>query len=660
MIDDVTVRAQLKDELSRPAKKLEDQLERTGRAADKMASPRRNRELAKQDRLYQQLTRNVRKLDRGLTGMSRRFGDFFGRQLRRAALTVGALTASVGFFGLRSASEFEQTQIAFEGLLGSVQKGQRLFEDLREFNKRSPFELGDITGAARQLLGFQFQESQILPLVRSAADAASALGVGAAGLDRIILNLGQVQATGKVTGRELRDFATVGFPGYGIVADILGTTRDEIKALGDDAEVSADQFITAVMGMQGPLQQFEGMAERQQKSLWGLWSNVKDIFQTQLADPTTGAFVPLLDKLRPMLDLDSGTIPLLLDQAVRQLGPPIVDLLGMIVDLGVEALPVLQPLLAALITGLGTLANEITPGIRELVPVADELAASFGDFFEVLAPQMPALVDATVALVGVLPDFVRHLGSLARLVTPIANVVSSLLEIDGVSSVVGGVLVALLGYRALSSVTRTVIGFAGALRGLAGAQAAVAATTVAGGVAGGVGGGGWGPVMVGGGGRAPRPKGVPTMWGRAGGFLKSIGRSAAAFIGLDMVLDNWDPSSRNGIGDDLKLIGGSALTAGAVSKSPLATLFTASVATGLTGAQRLMGATGSGGEAAVPSAVAAAQARGVQMQRIDVGGITVNAPNANPKEVAREVARQLDSTLDRRIRRFEDERDRRQ
>lgn len=634
MIDDVTVRAQLRDELSRPAKKLEQQLERTGRAADKVASPRRNRDLARQDRLYHQLTRSVGRLDRGLTGMSRRFGDFFGRQLRRAAFTVGALTSAVGFFGLRSASQFEQTQIAFDGLLGSVEKGQRLFEQLQEFNRRSPFELGDITGAARQLLGFQFQESQILPLVRASADAASALGAGAAGLDRIILNLGQVQATGKVTGRELRDFATVGFPGYALVADILGVTRDEIKALGDDAEVSADQFIDAVINMQGPLQQFEGMAERQQKSLWGLWSNIKDIFQIRLV----GAMQPLLDKLRPMLDLESGTVPLLLDRIVTEFGPPMVDLLGMIVDLGVEALPVLQPLLVALVTGLGTLTREILPGVRELVPVADDLAVSFGDFFEALAPQMPELVDAVVALVGVLPEFVRHLGSLARLVTPIANVVSGLLEMEGVDTVVGGALVALLGYRALSGVTKTVIGFASALRGLAGAQAAVAATTVAGGV----GGGGWGPVVVGG----------------RSGLRRAALRGGSALAGGALVGSAWRPEDRS-LGGDARLIGGAAALGFGLG-GPWGALAGGAIGTGVAGGQRIVDALqgDSNRVPRQPSAVAAARAAGVQMQPVNVD-VSVTSPNADPVQVANEVARQIPGAIRQGIDRHRDERDRR-
>ena len=560
MIDDVTVRARLKDELSRPAKKVEDQLERTAKAADKLASPRRNRELGRTDRSFANLTRTLGRLDRGLLGVSQRMGDFVGRQLRRATVGMAAFTGAVGFFGLKSASSFEQTQIAFEGLLGSAERGQRLFRDLQEYNKRSPFGLEDVTGAARQLLGFQFDETQILPLVKSSADAAAALGAGAAGLDRIILNLGQVQATGKVTGRELRDFATVGFPGYALVADILGVTREEIKALGDDAEVSADQFIRAVIDMQGPLQQFSGMAEKQQKSLAGLWSNIKDIWQVRLV----GAMDPLLDKLRPMLDLQSGSVPALLDQAVTSLGPPMVELLGLVVDLAVGALPVVQPILTALISGVALLVDTALPGLSALGPVTDDLVLAIGEFFDVLAPQMPVLVEAFVSLVGVLPEFVQLLGRLATLVTPIANVVNGLLALDGADTVVAGLLATLLGYQALRSVATAVAAMATALFALGDAQLFASAAGAASGGVGGVGGvaagaGKWGRAagpglagLVGVGVGGEMAHGASSV----GGALAGVGASAAGGALTGAAIGSVVPIIGTGIGAAVGGLGG--------------------------------------------------------------------------------------------------------
>jgi tape measure domain-containing protein len=474
VVEEVGVHAKMRDELSQPLRQVEGQARRTGRALRDIGDERTVRGSRRLGGEVGKLGRQVGRLDRGLQGMSRTLSRQVTTGVRRTSMAVGALTIAIGVMAVRSASNFEQTRIALDGMLGSAAAGARMFESAKVFNRRTPFELPDITAGQRQLLGFGFVEQQVMPLVQSVADVVAGLGAGREGLNRVLLNLGQVQAQGVVTGRELRDFATIGFPGYELVAHILGKTKEEIRAMGDDAEVSADQFITAVTSMAGPLQKFGGMAEKQMNSLWGLWSNVKDAWNERLVDQAHPLTQSMKDVLRGLPEL-AGT-------ALDKFGPPLFDLLGMLVEFATDAVPVFAPLFAAIVDGVRVLLNAAGPGMAGLGGVVGELTRSVGELVRELVPVMPDLVDAFLALVGVLPEFVRLLGRLVPLVTPLAGLATELLSLDGVAA---ALLATLLGYRALRSVVGVIMATGAALQGLAGAQvAAAAASTVAAGAGG--------------------------------------------------------------------------------------------------------------------------------------------------------------------------------
>lgn len=521
MAEEVAVRATLRDELSQPLRRVRREVDALEKAI-KGSTPALSR-----------ASRGSFGLERALGGvdrLARRTGDTLNRVLHRGLVRVtqalGAGVAAAVFFGLRAAASFEQTRIALDGMLGSAEAGKRMFSELQQFNLKTPFRLSSVTGGARQLLGFGFEQPDVMPLLSAAANAAAGLGAGEEGLQRILLNLGQVRAMGVVTGRELRDFATLGFPGYELVADILGMTREEIRALGDDAQVSADDFLGAVARMQGPLQRFNGMAEAQMQSLSGLWSNFMDVLEVRLADASSPLAAALKNAL-PQLTAFVG-------QALDVIAPPLLQLGSSLIGVLTAALPTLQPVLSALATGAVRLVTALLPGLRAMEPVAGELADSLVELVDALVPVMPDLAEAFVALVRVLPEFVRLLAALVPLTAPILRLVGGFLEMDGVSDMMAGLLVVLLGYKALSGVVGTLVSFANALgavaingqaaAGVGGASGAASLGTLAAGgaVAGGIAAAGWG--ILGGNRKGP------------GDELATIGGFAAAGAGLGSII----------------------------------------------------------------------------------------------------------------------------
>src|SRR3990172_354952 len=121
--------------------------------------------------------------------------------------------------------EFQQLQVAFETMLGSKIAADKMMQDVVEFAKKTPFEIGEVASGTKQLLAYGIESQKIIPTLKSLGDVAAALSVP---MERLILNYGQVRVQGKLTGRELRDFSIAGVPLVAELAKQLNRAESEI------------------------------------------------------------------------------------------------------------------------------------------------------------------------------------------------------------------------------------------------------------------------------------------------------------------------------------------------------------------------------------------------------------------------------------------------
>lgn len=533
MTEELLIRAALRDELSQPLQKVRHEIAAVGREVRKLdaASKTSSRGLDAQGRSARGLGAEARKLDQRLLGLSRTLGRDLARGLRTVGIGLAATTAAVGFFGVKAASQFQQTRISLDGFLGSAEAGKRMFEDLQNLNLETPFQLQDVTKGSKMLLGFGFAGERILPIMKSVTDAAAGLGVGEEGLQRIILNLGQVQAAGVVTGRELRDFATLGFPGYELVASILGKTREEVRAMGDDAQVNSDQFIAAVENMSGPLQRFAGMAKAQMGSLAGQWANFQDVLNVRLAD-AANPLTESLTKMLPQLTEAVGT-------ALDIIGPPIFGLLGELVSGLTPLIHLLGPVVGSLASGVGDVIGALVPALTAMQPEIPALTTAISQFFAALVPLAPSLTELLVALVPLATEFVEFLTSMTPMLGPFIQGLTWLARQKGPMA---ALLVTLLGYRALRGAALGISAFLGPLGGLT-RQTTALGTAMA---------------------NTQRQAGP----GGVAGFFGSFKGQAAMMTGTTgatmFAQEAADPHKKPTLGGDAKLVAGAAMTGGAI------------------------------------------------------------------------------------------------
>lgn len=481
-------------------------------------------------------------LNTGLQGVSRTLGRELVTGLQRVALGLGAATAAAGFFGLKSASSFEQSAIAFETLLGSQEKGQALFKTLQGLNVKTPFQLSEITSSTQLLLRYGVAADQVVGVLKSLMDAAALSGNPAENLNRLSLATGQVISQGRLLGQDARQLAESGINAYALMGEKLHITAAEARDLGEAGKLSSQMFMEGLVNMEGPLAKMRGGAERMGTTVMGQLSNVKDALSVGLAD----AAKPLVDQLHTLIGTPDHPGALLsgLSSLVGTLGPPIFSLLGQIVGGIGELVPVIEPVLGAIVTGVGRLLTALGPLGPALEPVVGKLSDSLVRLVDALVPVMPDLVDAFVGLVLVLPAFVDLLTDLVPLTTPILRLITGLLSIGPVRGLVAGVLMGLLAYRAVSGVIGGLRAFADMLGLIAVRTVAVNEAQAAGAIPGAAGAAGRANLgmlagiggVVGGG--ALAGSGMLGNRGRAtaGGDLKTVGGFAVMGAGLGSII----------------------------------------------------------------------------------------------------------------------------
>ena len=199
-------------------------------------------------------------------------------------------------------SMLQTAQIGFTTMLGSAEKAQKFLDDMADFAARTPFEYPELLDAAKRMLAYGFAAADVLPLLRSVGDATAALGMGADGINRIILALGQMRAKGKLSAEEMRQLTEAGIPAWEMLADAIGVTTAEVMDMQQKGLIPADKAVK--MLTEGMTKRFGGMMAKMEDTWVGVTSSIKDIWRMTVGTLTQtlfGGLNSMLIKVRDFL-----------------------------------------------------------------------------------------------------------------------------------------------------------------------------------------------------------------------------------------------------------------------------------------------------------------------------------------------------------------------
>lgn len=270
---------------------FEKSMERTERQLQRMDRTRWELTIHAVDRassVILAVNRRALGLTRGAFTITLRAVDYATRPIRAVGNALTSVLGLVGIAGgtwggivqpLKLAGDLEQTQIAFETMLGDAERAARFIREAQMFARETPFDTEGVLEASRLLMAFGFEVENLIPMLTVLGDTAAGLGAGSEGIERLTRALGQMQAKGRVQAEELLQLQELGVPAAQILQEELGLTAKEVANIGNLGLSSAKAIEALLTGMQ---KRYGGLMEKQAESFQGLWNNVKETFQTEI------------------------------------------------------------------------------------------------------------------------------------------------------------------------------------------------------------------------------------------------------------------------------------------------------------------------------------------------------------------------------------------
>lgn len=189
---------------------------------------------------------------------------------------------------------------------------QQQLQWLQKLAAATPFDNKDISNIYTLARSYGFADGEARTLVNTIANFTASMGLSDVEMKRIVVNLGQMQAAGKITGRELTDMARGAFVPVNAIMDrvaaSMGKTTDEVNKMRAAGEkIPPELFIEAFNNMVAEEPRFIGAASRMARTFGAATDNVMD-----LASSFGG-----LNIVTPILDVIGGKIADFMDQFIK-------------------------------------------------------------------------------------------------------------------------------------------------------------------------------------------------------------------------------------------------------------------------------------------------------------------------------------------------------
>ena len=247
-------------------------------AKDKFSAATRKiqRAIKKVTRAAQTASRFAKKMGQSLDKASRKVKNFGKRLTSLGSSAFKRITLPILAFGaaiLGAAGQIEKMETGFVGMLGSAEKAKKIVKDLVEFTAKTPFQLGDVSGAARKLIAAMVPVKKMQERLQMLGDLSAAANVPLSDMASIFA---KIKNKGKAMTEEIIQLSDRGLPLIDTLSRGLGRTKSEIFDLASKGKISFAIMVKAMQNMTAK----GGVANKamilQSRTLFGLISTLKD------------------------------------------------------------------------------------------------------------------------------------------------------------------------------------------------------------------------------------------------------------------------------------------------------------------------------------------------------------------------------------------------
>lgn len=177
-------------------------------------------------------------------------------------------------------SEMESLQTSFKTLAGE-QIGGELFEQLKEYELRTPMIMQDLASGAQTMLAFNIPAQDVMQHLKAIGDISMG---DSEKFKSLTLAFSQMSATGKLMGQDLLQMINAGFNPLQVISEQTGKSIGQLKEEMEKGAISTKMVQDAFHAAASEGGQFNGMLEAQSKTLKGAISNLEGAWQYMLND----------------------------------------------------------------------------------------------------------------------------------------------------------------------------------------------------------------------------------------------------------------------------------------------------------------------------------------------------------------------------------------
>ena len=177
-------------------------------------------------------------------------------------------------------SEMESLQTSFKTLAGE-QIGGELFEQIKEYELRTPMIMQDLASGAQTMLAFNIPAQDVMKHLKAIGDISMG---DSEKFKSLTLAFSQMSATGKLMGQDLLQMINAGFNPLQVISEQTGKSIGQLKEEMEKGAISTKMVQDAFHAAASEGGQFNGMLEAQSKTLKGAISNLEGAWQYMLND----------------------------------------------------------------------------------------------------------------------------------------------------------------------------------------------------------------------------------------------------------------------------------------------------------------------------------------------------------------------------------------
>jgi tape measure domain-containing protein len=190
-----------------------------------------------------------------------------------AALKTLSIIKDMGAFALQTADNFQTARNQFGVLLGDMEAGAGLFNEIKAFNDVTPFDLDTLTQATNVLIAAKVPLQDLQDHLRKFGDLSQG---NSQKMTSYVNAFSQAAAKGKADMQVLNSYLHQGVPILDALAKNFGVTTAEIVKMSSEGQIGFADFSKALDDLTAAGGQYFGGMELASKSLAAMQEGLKE------------------------------------------------------------------------------------------------------------------------------------------------------------------------------------------------------------------------------------------------------------------------------------------------------------------------------------------------------------------------------------------------